>query len=361
LFSTPSQAFSRPGEFGAESYNAPVPHSAFGGSGPMGSFSQRRSLEILSAKAYEIDEIVVQGKRFDWGESERMRAQDEIRQWAQRQAFVARACLNARSTRRPAMEHADVSFGAYLRPSGRPSVVGSPGPPAPASVGEPLLSGDMQPFTRDEIYSAIQATMDENQEWAERNTERVSEITGEVTEFAVTNLMLGGTAGIVAKKGAQVTTKKAVQTAVSAGLLNEGLAGRIADAVAMKAIGEMANAAGREEVGPMVVSARNGAVLATEMKIQADRMRAESLMVVCRIIAEEASRFYQEVKANHRRTSQLIGESHILYVQAMHSLADQIYDAIRSKISEQSEASSNDQSNTKSRRRGGGGSLVTCR
>jgi len=47
LLATPSQAFSRPGDFGAESYNAPLPHSSFSGTGPMGSFSQRRNLECL--------------------------------------------------------------------------------------------------------------------------------------------------------------------------------------------------------------------------------------------------------------------------------------------------------------------------
>jgi len=116
LLATPSQAFSRPGDFGAESYNAPLPHSSFSGTGPMGSFSQRRNLESLSVRAYEIEEIVVKGKRFDWEVSERLRAQDEIRQWAQRQAFVARACFDARSTRRPAID-LEVASGAYLRPS----------------------------------------------------------------------------------------------------------------------------------------------------------------------------------------------------------------------------------------------------
>lgn len=132
MLATPSQSFSRPGEFGADSYNAPVQHSAFSGSGPMGSFSQRRRLESLPSRAYEIDEIVVKGKRFDWGESERMRAQDEIRQWAQQQAFAARACFDARSTRHPAMRHAEIASGVYLRPSGSRSKVHS---------GQPLEQG----------------------------------------------------------------------------------------------------------------------------------------------------------------------------------------------------------------------------
>jgi len=366
LFATPSQAFSRPGEFGAESYNAPVPHSAFGGSGPMGSFSQRRRLESLSVKAYEIDEIVVQGKRFDWGESERMRAQDEIRQWAQRQAFVARACFNARSTQRPAMEHAEVVSGAYLRPSGRPSVVGSPGPPAPASVGEPFLNGDVSGFSPGEIDARLQPVLEANAEWAKQNTEQVSDITGEVARFVATDLAVGGTAGIVAKKAIKLSAR-GVLAAGAAGAAGAGeggmvetIAERIVNGITMRVVGDAVYEVGHDVGGPQVVNARNGMMYGIHMNRETQMFQQQFSKELSDHVAKEFVRLYQSAKASHQRTSQLIGESQILYVQAMHSLADQIYDAIMGAISD-SDQSDSDQSNAGGRRRSGGGGLETCR
>jgi len=364
LFATPSQAFSRPGEFGAESYNAPVPHSAFGGSGPMGSFSQRRSMESLSVKAYEIDEIVVQGKRFDWGASERLRAQDEIRQWAQRQAFVAQACFNDRSTRRPAMEQSDVSFSAYLRPSGRPSVVGSPGPPAPASVGEPFLNGDVSGFSPSEIDARLQPVLEANAEWAKQNTEQVSDITGEVARFVATDLAVGGTAGIVAKKAIKLSARGVLAAGATGaagaagageGGMVETIAERIVNGITMRVVGDAVYEVGHDVGGPQVVNARNGIMYGIHMNRETQMFQQQFSKELSDHVAKEFVRLYQSAKANHQRTSQLIGESQILYVQAMHSLADQIYDAILGAISD------SDQSNAGGRRRSGGGGLETCR
>lgn len=372
LLATPSQSFSRPGEFGAESYNAPVQHSAFGGSGPMGSFSQRRSLASLSARAYEIDEIVVKGKRFDWGASERLRAQDEIRQWAQQQAIVARACFDARSTRRPAMEHAEVASGAYLRPSSRPSVVGAPGPPAPASVGESFFNGDVSGFSPGEIDARLQPVLDANAEWARQNTEQVSDITGEVARFVATDLAVGGTAGIVAKKAVKLSAREVLAAGAAGaagageGGVVENIAERIVDGITMKIVGDAAYEAGHDVGGPQVVNARNGIMYGIHMNRETQLFQQQFAKELSDHVAREFVRLYQAEKARHRRQMQIVGKGHILYGEAMRSLSRQIYDAILGAISDSDQSdpaatSGSDQSDVGGRRRGGGGGLGTCR
>jgi len=332
----------------------------------MGSFSQRRRLESLSVKAYEIDEIVVQGKRFDWG-GERAYARPRRDPAVGAAAGICRAGLFQRQVHSAPCDGArrgcvrSLSAPLWQALGGR-----SPGPPAPASVGEPFLNGDVSGFSPGEIDARLQPVLEANAEWAKQNTEQVSDITGEVARFVATDLAVGGTAGIVAKKAIKLSAR-GVLAAGAAGAAGAGeggmvetIAERIVNGITMRVVGDAVYEVGHDVGGPQVVNARNGMMYGIHMNRETQMFQQQFSKELSDHVAKEFVRLYQSAKASHQRTSQLIGESQILYVQAMHSLADQIYDAIMGAISD-SDQSDSDQSNAGGRRRSGGGGLETCR